>query len=168
MLEVSALNIIACIDAKTRMKLFISSSFIRRESNSLVCPSRVRSRVARGLSPCMAASLFGEVDGWWGLLVAIFRRRGEVLSFRRPEIRIDMAQMVLCGLGTVLLRRATVCIRAVIVGQRDATRVGLLVLNSLSTSLMVRRIEAVGNVGYIGITILVGPKGCIGLIITIE
>jgi len=42
--------------------------------------------------------------------------------------------MVLCRLDDVLLERASVCIGAVIAGQRDGRTVSLAVLNNLSPS----------------------------------
>ncbi len=51
-----------------------------------------------------------------------------------------------------LLKGAVVGIRAVIFGQRDGRT------NSLSPSQLFDRIEAVGDVGHIGFTILVGGR----------
>lgn len=76
--------------------------------------------------------------------------------------------MVLCRLDDVLLERASVCIRVVIVEQRDGRTVSLVELNSLSPSRLVHRIEAVENVGCIGVIILVERKGCIAIIIVAE
>lgn len=72
------------------------------------------------------------------------------IVFRQPGILIDLVQMVLCRLEDGPAQGGHRGYQSL--GQRDGRT------NSLSPSQLFDRIEAVGDVGYIGFTILVGGR----------